>query len=186
MSRQDGAAPAPGSPAADVPDGAAPERDSAAPDARDEDLLLERQLCFALSVASRSIVGAYRPVLDDLGLTHPQYLVLLALWEQSPRTVRNLSDALLMEPATLSPMLKRLEAAGLLTRGRAPGNDRALAVELTPKGRALRSRALDVPGTMMQRLGLEHAEVEELNRSMQRLITAAQAAATQPQAPAGA
>ena len=146
----------------------------ASADAREEDLLLERQLCFALSVASRTIVGAYRPVLEDLGVTHPQYLVLLALWEQSPRTVRDLSDTLLMEPATLSPMLKRLETAGLLSRNRAPGNDRALAVELTAKGRALRARALDVPGTMMQRLGLERAEVEELNRSMRRLIDAAQ------------
>ncbi|WAP51823.1 MarR family transcriptional regulator [Arthrobacter sp. ATA002] len=142
----------------------------------DEDLLLEHQLCFALSVASRSVVGAYKPVLEQLGLTHPQYLVMLALWEQSPRRVRDLSDTLLMEPATLSPMLKRLEAAGLVTRNRAPGDDRALAVELTEAGRALRSRALAVPGTMMDRLGLDRTEVEELNSIMRRLISAAQSA----------
>ncbi|MCC3296095.1 MarR family transcriptional regulator [Arthrobacter sp. zg-Y411] len=146
-----------------------------APSAED-DLLLERQLCFALSVASRSVVGAYKPVLERLGLTHPQYLLMLALWEESPRRVRDLSETLLMEPATLSPMLKRLEAAGLVSRDRAPGDDRALAVELTDAGRALRAAALEVPGTMMDRLGLDRTEVEELNRSMHRLIAAAQAA----------
>lgn len=148
--------------------------------AADEDLLLERQLCFALSVASRSIVGAYKPVLEVLGLTHPQYLVMLALWEQSPRRVRELSESLLMEPATLSPMLKRLEAAGLVTRNRAAGDERSLAVELTDAGRSLRSRALEVPGTMMERLGLGRDEVEELNSSMHRLIEAAQKAGGAP------
>ena len=142
----------------------------------EEDLLLERQLCFALSVASRSIVGAYKPVLERLGLTHPQYLLMLALWEESPRRVRDLSETLLMEPATLSPMLKRLEAAGLVSRDRAPGDDRALAVELTDAGRALRTSALEVPGTMMERLGLDRTQVEELNRTMHRLIAAAQTA----------
>ena len=142
----------------------------------DEDILLEHQLCFALSVASRSVVGAYKPVLEQMGLTHPQYLVMLALWEQSPRRVRDLSDTLLMEPATLSPMLKRLETAGLVTRNRAPGDDRALAVELTEAGRTLRSRALAVPGTMMDRLGLDRTEVEKLNHSMRHLISAAQSA----------
>lgn len=140
----------------------------------DDDLLLEHQLCFALSVASRSVVGAYRPVLEDLGVTHPQYLVLLALWEQSPRTVRNLSEALLMEPATLSPMLKRMEGAGLVSRNRAPDNDRALAVDLTEHGSALRQKALAVPGAMMERLQLSRQEVLELNASMRRLIEATQ------------
>ncbi|MFD1214417.1 MarR family winged helix-turn-helix transcriptional regulator, partial [Arthrobacter sp. GCM10027362] len=106
--------------------------------AAEEDLLLEHQLCFALSVASRSVVAAYKPVLQKLGLTHPQYLVMLALWEQSPRTVKELGEVLLQEPATLSPMLKRLEAAGLVTRSRMAGNERALAVGLTAGGEALR------------------------------------------------
>ncbi|MBD7995071.1 MarR family transcriptional regulator [Arthrobacter sp. Sa2CUA1] len=139
-----------------------------------EDLLLEHQLCFALSVASRSVVGAYRPVLENLGITHPQYLVMLALWEDSPRTVRNLSDTLLMEPATLSPMLKRLESAGLVTRNRAPGNDRALAVNLTDAGLALRDKAVEVPGAMMARLQLSRDQVLELNATMRRLIAATQ------------
>lgn len=151
----------------------------------EEDLLLERQLCFALSVASRSVVGAYKPVLEHLGLTHPQYLLMLALWEESPRRVRDLSETLLMEPATLSPMLKRLEAAGLVSRDRATGDERALAVGLTDAGRNLRAAALEVPGTMMERLGLDRTEVEELNRSMHRLISAAQGASgTAAQEPA--
>ncbi|BBE24120.1 MarR family transcriptional regulator [Arthrobacter sp. MN05-02] len=138
----------------------------------DNDLLLERQLCFALSVASRSVVGAYRPVLEKLNLTHPQYLVMLALWEESPRTVRSIGQALAMESATLSPMLKRLEALGLLTRTRVPGNERALAVELTTAGRDLRTDALDVPATMMERLGLTREQVDALNDAMHGIIRA--------------
>lgn len=140
--------------------------------AQDEDLLLEHQLCFALTVAARSVVGAYKPVLEKLNLTHPQYLVMLCLWETSPRTVRNISEALAQEPATISPLLRRLEAAGLITRGRAEGNERALAVALTPEGRALRQQALQVPGTMMERLGLTREQVTELHASMMGLIAA--------------
>lgn len=137
-----------------------------------DDLLLERQLCFALSVASRSVVNSYRPVLQELDLTHPQYLVMLALWERSPRTVKSLSEELLMESATLSPMLKRLESLGYLTRQRVEGNERALNIELTPAGTRLRERALSVPGTMMERLHLTREKVEELNRAMRALIDA--------------
>jgi MarR family transcriptional regulator, organic hydroperoxide resistance regulator len=139
---------------------------------QDDDLLLEHQLCFALTVASRSVVGAYKPVLEKLNLTHPQYLVMLSLWETSPRTVRNISDALAQEPATISPLLRRLEAAGYITRRRADGNERALAVELTPEGAALRQQALQVPGTMMERLGLTRSQVMELHASMMGLIAA--------------
>jgi len=142
------------------------------PAGRDEDLLLEHQLCFALTVAARSVVGAYRPVLERLNLTHPQYLVMLCLWETSPRTVRNISEALAQEPATISPLLRRLETAGLITRRRVDGNERALAVELTGKGAALRQEALNVPGTMMERLGLTRAQVSELHASMMGLIAA--------------
>lgn len=137
-----------------------------------EDLLLEHQLCFALTVAARSVVGAYKPVLEELGLTHPQYLVMLCLWESSPRTVRNISDALAQEPATISPLLRRLESAGYLTRRRVDGNERALAVELTPSGAALRDKALAVPGTMMERLGLTREQVAGLHASMIDLIAA--------------
>ena len=136
-------------------------------------LALDRQVCFALATANRSVINLYRPVLDAIGLTHPQYLVMLALWERSPRTVRDLGEALMLEPATLSPLLKRLEAAGLLTRMRNAADDRALDIELTAEGRALRSRAEAVPGTIVERLGMPVAELEAMRDSLARLIAAA-------------
>lgn len=141
-------------------------------DAAQDDLLLEHQLCFALTVASRSVVGAYKPVLDRLGLTHPQYLVMLCLWESSPRSVREISEALAQEPATISPLLRRLETAGFITRQRIEGNERTLAVRLTPAGAALRQQATAVPGTMMARLGLTREQVGQLHASMMDLIAA--------------
>ncbi|GAA4048899.1 MarR family transcriptional regulator [Arthrobacter methylotrophus] len=141
---------------------------------RDDELLLERQLCFALTVASRSVVGVYKPVLEKMGLTHPQYLVMLALWERSPRTLKDISEALLHEPATLSPILRRLEEAGYVIRNRIHGNERALAITLTETGAALRQQATAVPGTIMERLHLTRAEVAELHRAMTGLIEATQ------------
>ncbi|WP_400159701.1 MarR family winged helix-turn-helix transcriptional regulator [Arthrobacter sp. BPSS-3] len=145
---------------------------TASPDFIDEDLLLEHQLCFALTVASRNVVAAYKPVLDKLHLTHPQYLVMLTLWESSPRTVREISGALDLDPATVSPLLRRLEAVGYVTRERAEGNERSLAVGLTPAGAALRRDATAIPGTMMARLGLSRDQVAELHAAMTRLIAA--------------
>lgn len=139
----------------------------------ENDLLLERQLCFGLSVASRSVIAAYKPVLKELQLTHPQYLVMLALWEAAPRRVKDISGALLLESATLSPLLKRLETLGYITRTRDSADERALAVDLTPEGAALREKALSVPGTMMARLGLDREGAMDLHRSMMALIDAA-------------
>ncbi|RAN79518.1 MarR family transcriptional regulator [Bacillus sp. SRB_336] len=140
---------------------------------QDNDLLLERQLCFGLSVASRSVIAAYKPVLAELSLTHPQYLVMLSLWEQAPRQVKDIGEALLLEPATLSPLLKRLEALGYVTRHRSATDHRALAVDLTSAGAALREKALSVPRTMLARLGLDRATAMALHRSMMTLIDAA-------------
>ncbi|HEX9086366.1 MAG TPA: MarR family transcriptional regulator [Arthrobacter sp.] len=142
----------------------------------EDDLLLEHQLCFALTVASRSVVGAYKPVLDKLGLTHPQYLVMLCLWESSPRSLRDISEALAQEPATISPLLRRLESAGFITRQRVPGDERTLAVGLTPLGAALRRQATAVPGTMMDLLGLSREQVGQLHASMMALIAATKTA----------
>ena len=136
-------------------------------------LALDRQVCFALATANRSVINLYRPVLEAIGLTHPQYLVMLALWERSPRTVRDLGEALLLEPATLSPLLKRLEASGLLTRTRNADDDRALDIALTAQGLALRTEAEAVPGTIVERLGLPVGELEEMRDSLSRLIAAA-------------
>ncbi len=135
-------------------------------------LALDRQVCFALAAASRSVIGLYRPVLEPLGLTHPQYLVMLALWESSPRTVRNIGEALALEPAPLSPLLKRLEAAGLITRSRKVDDERSLDVELTVAGRALRSRAEGVPAQIVERLGMPVAELEATRDALTRLLEA--------------
>jgi len=139
----------------------------------DDPLALDRQVCFALAAASRSVIALYRPVLEPLGLTHPQYLVMLALWERSPRTVRDIGETLLLEPATLSPLLKRLEAGGLVTRARNAVDERALDVELTSRGRALREEALAVPGQVVAHLGMTIPDLEELRDGLTRLIAAA-------------
>ena len=136
-------------------------------------LALDRQVCFALAAASRSVIGLYRPVLEPMGLTHPQYLVMLALWERSPRTVKGIGEALYLEPATLSPLLKRLESAGLLTRSRNAADDRALDVELTAAGRALREQAERVPGQIVERLGMNLNELEAIRDGLTRLLAAA-------------
>ena len=135
---------------------------------------LDRQVCFALAAASRSVIGIYRPILEPMGLTHPQYLVMLALWESSPRTAGDIASALYLEPATLSPLLKRLEAAGYITRQRNPEDERALAVRLTPAGQELRSQAERVPGQVVERLGLPLAHLERVRDELTTLIAATQ------------
>lgn len=138
-------------------------------------LALDRQVCFALAAASRSVIGLYRPVLEPLGLTHPQYLVMLALWERSPRTVRNIGEALHLEPATLSPLLKRLESAGLVTRTRSSTDERALDVDLTEAGAALRAEAEKVPAQIVARLGMQVSELEAIRDGLTRLLAASSA-----------
>jgi DNA-binding MarR family transcriptional regulator len=140
-------------------------------------LALDRQVCFALVTTARRVVSIYGPVLEPLGLTHPQYLVMLALWENSPRRVRDLADALYLEPPTLSPLLKRLESAGLVERRRDPDDDRALAVSLTSAGVALRESALAVPGQVMQRLGVGVGELERARDALNSLLAATGAVA---------
>jgi len=136
-------------------------------------LALDRQVCFALAAASRSVIALYRPVLQPLGLTHPQYLVMLALWERSPRTVSDIGVTLLLDPATLSPLLKRLEAAGLVSRARSVADARTLDVQLTSDGAALRSRAEEVPPQIIDRLGMPVAELERIRDDLTKLIQAA-------------
>jgi DNA-binding MarR family transcriptional regulator len=143
-------------------------------------LALERQVCFALSIAARSVLSIYRPILEAMGLTHPQYLVMLALWGQSPLAVKELIDMLQLDGPTLSPMLKRLEAAGLVTRTRDPRDERQLRVDLTGNGRALRQQALNVPPTVVAKLGMSLGELEELHRGLTALNEAARRAGVNP------
>ena len=136
-------------------------------------LALESQVCFALSLASRSVITAYRPVLEPLHLTHPQYLVMLALWERAPLSVKGLSALLHLEPATLSPLIKRLEVLGYVLRTRDPADERSLAIVLTDEGAALRAEAEKIPAAMMRRLRMDEQELTALHASMMKLITVA-------------
>ncbi len=149
---------------------------SAAGPSPDDLLRLDQQVCFALAVAARNVIGLYRPVLEPLGLTHPQYLVMLALWERAPLTVKEIGDLLSLEPATVSPLVRRLEAAGLVRRDPHPSDDRALHVSLTPAGRELREQALGVPPQVIARLGMEVSQLQELHRSLTTVIAATRSA----------
>ncbi|PXY22167.1 MarR family winged helix-turn-helix transcriptional regulator [Prauserella muralis] len=141
-------------------------------DLGEDPLALDRQVCFALSVASRSVIAIYRPLLRPFGLTHPQYLVLLALWERTPRTVKDLCDVLRAEPATLSPLLKRLESLGYVSRRRGTADERTLTVDLTGAGHALRAEAEKIPYRVVETLGMEVAELERLHAALGRVIAA--------------
>jgi DNA-binding MarR family transcriptional regulator len=143
-------------------------------------LALERQVCFALSVAARTVVAVYRPLLEPMGLTHPQYLVLLALWQHGRLSVKDLSRLLQLDPGTLSPLVKRLEAAGLVSRGRDPRDERALAITLTDAGQALREQAERIPAGIVDRLGMDVADLTALHSALTEVIGASQRALESP------
>lgn len=121
----------------------------------DDLLRLDNQVCFAIVTAARNVVSIYRPILEPLGLTHPQYLVMLALWESAPRSLGELAEELALEPASLSPLIKRLQSQGLVSRDRSPDDERMLRIALTPAGTALRTQALEVPAQVMASVGLD-------------------------------
>ncbi|MFE9625111.1 MarR family winged helix-turn-helix transcriptional regulator [Streptomyces sp. NPDC006527] len=133
-------------------------------------LLLDDQLCFALYAASRAVTARYRPLLDELGLTYPQYLVMLVLWEQDSISVRDLGAALRLESSTLSPLLKRLEASGLLRRERRPDDERSVAIRLTDAGARLQERARTVPLAIGDAMGLT-VEQDAMAKQLLRLIS---------------
>jgi DNA-binding MarR family transcriptional regulator len=143
-------------------------------------LALERQVCFALSIAARSVLSVYRPLLEPMGLTHPQYLVMLALWGKSPLAVKELIEMLQLDGPTLSPLLKRLEAAGLVTRTRDPHDERQLRVDLTPRGHALREDALRIPPSVVAKLGMSLGDLEELRNGLTAINEAARRAGVNP------
>ncbi|MFD4553596.1 MarR family winged helix-turn-helix transcriptional regulator [Streptomyces sp. NPDC058469] len=133
-------------------------------------LLLDDQLCFALYAASRAVTARYRPLLEELGLTYPQYLVMLVLWEQDSISVRDLGTALQLESSTLSPLLKRLEANGLLRRERRRDDERSVAIRLTDTGERMREQAAAVPLAIGDAMGLTPAQ-DALAKQLLRLIT---------------
>jgi len=147
-------------------------------------LALERQVCFALSITHRAVLAVYRPLLEPLGLTHPQYLVMLTLWDHQnasseqhkPLSVKEIAATLQMDSATLSPMLKRLQALGLIARTRNAVDERSTDVDLTKGGAALRQRALGIPPAVVARLGVEMGELQHLHEVLTRINSAALAA----------
>jgi DNA-binding MarR family transcriptional regulator len=149
---------------------------------------LDDQLCFALYAASRAVTGLYRPALDALGLTYPQYLVLLVLWERGSVPVKQLGEALQLDYGTLTPLLKRLETHGLLRRERRAEDERSVLITLTDQGAALYERAQAVPGFIGDAMGLDPAEFDQLHALLRRLttnVTRVASAANPPAAVAG-
>lgn len=142
------------------------------PDDIDDLLRLDRQVCFPLYAASNLLTRLYRPVLDKIGLTYLQYLVMLVLWEKAPQTVGSLGDRLHLDSGTLTPLLKRMEAAELITRLRDPSDERRVLVTLTEKGRSLREPASRVPATLARELALSSAELDALRDAVQGMVTA--------------
>ncbi|GMU00707.1 MarR family transcriptional regulator [Corallococcus caeni] len=136
-----------------------------------EDLLrLDLQLCFPLYAASRAMVQAYTPLLAKLGLTYPQYLVMLVLWETDGVTVKELGEKLYLDSGTLTPLLKRLEAQGFVRRERSTQDARSVTVSLTAQGKGLRRKAAAIPEAIVCRTGLTLEELSRLRRDIQRLF----------------
>ena len=142
-----------------------------------QELRIENQLCFALYAATRAVTELYRPLLNDFGVTYPQYLVLLVLWERDTRPVKDLTAALQLDYGTVSPLLKRLEAQGLVTRHRASDNESRVLVSLTEAGSALRTRAAGIPRALSCALDRpDEGANRELLETLRELTTAAQTA----------
>jgi len=132
-------------------------------------LLLDHQLCFALYAASLAMTKLYKPLLDPLGLTYPQYLVMLVLWQTEGLTVSMLGERLALDSGTLTPLLKRLESSGQVQRLRDSADERRVLLQLTPAGRALKARALSVPQTIAAASGCELGELASLTARLQAL-----------------
>ncbi len=132
-------------------------------------LALDRQFCFALYSASHAMTKTYKPMLDSLGLTYPQYLVMLVLWEQDAILVKDIGARLFLDSGTLTPLLKRLEANGLVSRNRNPLDERQVRVALTDQGRALRSRAEAIPEQVLCASGQELAALGSMRKELSRV-----------------
>ena len=141
---------------------------------------LEQQVCFGLSIAARGVVAAYRPLLEPLGLTHPQYLVMVSLWQHGPQTVSDLGRRLVLESGTVSPLLKRLEGLGHVRRTRSGTDERRVVVELTEQGQRLRADAVDVHDAVVRRLGLSPDDLLHLQQVLEQLVAATEAATAGP------
>ena len=146
-------------------------------DTQDDGLTLDQMLCFAVYSAGHAMNRVYKPLLDALGLTYPQYLVMLVLWEQDSLTVGQVGERLFLDSSTLTPLLKRLEGAGILKRARDSADERQVRVRLTEAGRALRARARGLPACVVKATGQSLPELRRLQDEIQHLRSALQAAA---------
>lgn len=134
-----------------------------------DELLLDNQLCFALYSTSLMMTKVYKPLLQALGLTYPQYLAMMVLWEQDGLTVGEVSTRLLTDPGSLTPLLKRLEGEGLISRTRSKDDERVVLLHLTEQGRALQRKALTVPGCILSASGLDMTRLRELQDQLVKL-----------------
>jgi len=157
----------------------APTPTTAASRAQDEPLRLGDFLCFAVYSTGHALNRVYKPLLDALGLTYPQYLVMIALWEQDDQTVGSLGGKLFLESSTLTPLLKRLEAQGQVTRSRDPQDERQVRVRLTAAGQGLKERAASVPSCLLAASGMDLAALSRLQSEITALRDALEAAADQ-------
>lgn len=133
-------------------------------------LRLDQQVCFPLYAAAHLVTRAYRPLLAPLGLTYPQYLVMLVLWEQAPLSVGELGQRLLLDSGTLTPLLKRLQTAGLIRRQRCSNDERRVWIDLTPTGQQLQAQASNVPAQLCSGLGIDSQQLVGLRRVLQQLV----------------
>jgi len=146
--------------------------DTHPPLSRDNLLLLDQQLCFPLYAASNAVTRAYRPMLEPLGLTYPQYLVMLVLWENTPLSVSEIGHRLHLDSGTLTPLLKRLQTQGLVQRQRDTLDERRVQVSLTEAGRAMKAQADSVPRTLACRLLASHVDLARLREDLRQLLSA--------------
>ena len=135
-----------------------------------EALLLKNQLCFPLYACSRETVKAYKPYLERIGLTYTQYITMMVLWERHSVTAKELGQQLYLDSGTLTPLLKRMESKGLITRQRDPVDERSLRVTITEDGKALKEQALDIPGCMASTLRLNKEECETLYKLLYKML----------------
>jgi DNA-binding MarR family transcriptional regulator len=136
----------------------------------DDALKLKSQVCFPIYALSREIINTYRPFLDGLGITYPQYLVLLVLWEKGPQTVNQIGLRLNLDSGTLTPLLKRLQAKGLISRKRKSCDERLVEISLTPDGQDLQTEAAMVPPKVMEAMNITAGELQELKEVVTKIL----------------
>ena len=142
-----------------------------------DDLLLDQQLCFPLYAASRLLTRLYQPLLEPLGLTYPQYIVLMILWEDAPCAVSHIGERAQLASNTLTPLLKRLEQTGLVQRVRSSEDERVVNINLTPAGRALQKKCACIPTQLLERMGYSSQDALKLKKQLDSLLAHLQAAA---------